>query len=147
MQRLMSTAVFAAFVIAAPAVLAQEPVSDITATLTIFERVSPDFVESTNRAIERFKLKYPNVTIEAQYAPVPTWGEYISSFLNQVASGQSPDILDSAIEGFAEVSSKGLMADLTGIIANDPAATAVLADIDPNLLEGMKTRPGGELNF
>jgi len=130
---------------AAP-ILAQ-PAPDTTATLTVFQWINPQIIASTESAIERFGERYPNVTIETQFVPQPTWGEYNSSFLNQVASGSAPDIFGSAIEGFAEVASKGLLIDLEEVIASDPAAQAVLDDIDANLLDGMRTRPGGELNF
>jgi multiple sugar transport system substrate-binding protein len=124
-----------------------QPAPDTTATLTIFQWVNPQIIESTERAIERFKGRYPNVTVETQFVPQPSWGEYNSAMLNQVASGDTPDIFASAIEGFSEIASKGILRDLTEVIASDPAAQAVLGDIDANLLDGMKTRPSGELNF
>ena len=124
-----------------------QPASDTTATLTIFQWINPQIIESTDRAIERFKERYPNVTVETQFVPQPSWGEYNSAMLNQVASGGTPDIFASAIEGFSEIASKGILRDLTEVIANDPDAKTVLGDIDANLLEGMKTRPSGELNF
>lgn len=124
-----------------------QPAPDTTATLTIFQWINPQIIESTERAIERFKERYPNVTVETQFVPQPSWGEYNSAMLNQVASGDTPDIFASAIEGFSEIASKGILRDLSEVISSDPAAQAVLGDIDPNLLEGMKTRPSGELNF
>ena len=147
----MKNALFAAAAVAAallslPA-MADQPSKDIKATLKIFQWVNPQIMDSTNRAIARFAERYPNVTIDAQYVPQPSWGQYNSSFLNQVASGDTPDIFASAIEGFAETSSKGLFVDLNGLTAKDPAAQKVLDGLDPNLLKGMRTRPTGELNF
>ena len=124
-----------------------QPAADITATLNVFQWVNPQIIESTDKAIARFKMKYPNVTVETQFVPQPTWGEYNNSMLNQIASGDTPDIFASAIEGFSEIASKGILLDLTPVIENDAAAQAVLGDIDANLLDGMRTRPSGELNF
>lgn len=145
MKRLFLCGV-AAVVMLAQAAVAQ-PASDTTATLTVFQWINPQIIESTDRAIKRFKERYPNVTVETQFVPQPTWGEYNSAMLNQVASGKTPDIFASAIEGFSEIASKGILRDLTKVIASDPDAQKVLGDIDANLLEGMKTRPSGELNF
>ena len=97
-----------------------QPASDTKATLTIFQWINPQIIESTDRAKERFKLKYPNVTVETQFVPQPSWGEYNSAMLNQVASGGTPDIFASAIEGFSEIASKGLLRDLTLVIAGEP---------------------------
>lgn len=145
MKRLLMSGVAGAVLFAQAA--GAQPAPDTTATLTIFQWINPQIIESTDRAIERFKERYPNVTVETQFVPQPSWGEYNSAMLNQVASGGTPDIFASAIEGFSEIASKGILLDLTDVIASDPAAQTVLGDIDANLLEGMKTRPSGELNF
>jgi len=145
MKKFLLAGLIAAGLLAQPAIA--QPASDIKATLKIFQWVNPQIMDSTNRAIARFATKYPNVTIDAQYVPQPSWGQYNSSFLNQVASGDVPDIFASAIEGFAETSSKGLFVDLNVLTKNDPEAKKVLDALDPNLLKGMQTRPSGELNF
>jgi multiple sugar transport system substrate-binding protein len=145
MKRLLIGSVAAALLLAQAA--GAQPAPDTTATLTVFQWINPQIIESTDRAIARFKERYPNVTVETQFVPQPSWGEYNSAMLNQVASGGTPDIFASAIEGFSEIASKGILRDLTEVIANDPDAQTVLGDIDANLLEGMKTRPSGELNF
>lgn len=145
MRHLFLAGTAALALLAGPA-LAQ-PAPDTTATLKVFQWINPQIIESTERAIERFKVRYPNVTVETQFVPQPTWGEYNNSMLNQIASGATPDIFASAIEGFAEIASKDLLLDLGPVIDQDPAAQTVLGDIEPNLLEGMRTRPSGELNF
>lgn len=145
MKRLLVSSIAAAVLLAQAA--GAQPAPDTTATLTVFQWINPQIIESTDRAIARFKERFPNVTVETQFVPQPTWGEYNSAMLNQVASGGTPDIFASAIEGFSEIASKGILRDLTEVIANDPDAQTVLGDIDANLLEGMKTRPSGELNF
>lgn len=124
-----------------------QPATDTTATLKVFQWINPQIIDSTEKAIERFKVRYPNVTVEPQFVPQPSWGEYNNSMLNQIASGDTPDIFASAIEGFAEIASKDLLIDLDPVIEQDAAAQTVLGDIEPNLLEGIRTRPSGELNF
>lgn len=144
MKKLMLSAV--AVGLMAQPVMAQ-PASDITATLKVFSWVSQQIIDSTDNAIERFAKKYPNVTIEPQFAPLSTWGEYNNSFINQAAAGDTPDIFGVAIEGFSQSAATGLLLDLGPIIDADASAQAVLADIEGNLLEGMRTRPSDELNF
>jgi len=145
MQRLLTAGLLAVGLASQPA-LAQ-PAPDTTATLKIFNWINPQIIASTEKAIARFKVKYPNVTVETTFVPQATWGEYNNSFLNQVATGATPDIFSVAIEGFAEIASKGLLVNLEDVAKNDPAATAVLEGIDANLLDGMRTRPSGELNY
>ena len=124
-----------------------QPAGDTVATLKVFQWINPQIIESTEKAIKRFKVRYPNVTVETQFVAQPSWGEYNNSMLNQMASGSTPDIFASAIEGFAQIASKGVLLDLGPIIEADPSAQAVLDDIEPNLLAGIRTRPSGELNF
>lgn len=130
-------------------VAAAQPPSDIEAKLKVVQWVNDQIIASTDRAIERFAEKYPNVTIETQFVPVTggAWGDYINAIFNQVAGGDTPDIIAIAIEGFAELASRDLVIDLEELTADDPQADKVLAGIDGNLLDGMRTRPTGVLNF
>jgi multiple sugar transport system substrate-binding protein len=123
------------------------PPTDITATLTLYQRTNNQLMTVTNAAVERFKQKYPNVTVKMQWLPLGTWGEYISSFLNQVASGDIPDIYEVAIEGFSSVASRGVLVPLDELIAKDETAKKLLDDIEPNMLKGMSYATGGKLYF
>lgn len=147
MIRMLTSTVSA--VIMTTGVAAAEVPSDITATLKVTQWVADQIIANTDAAIERFKEKYPNVTIETQYVPIGSgaWGEYNNAFLNQVAAGDAPDIIAAAIEGFAEMASKEVLINLDDIAANDAAAQETMAGIDANLLNGMRTRGTGELNF
>lgn len=124
-------------------------VSEQEATLKVFQWVNQQMIDSTEKATIRFKEKYPNVTIETQFIPLTEggWGEYNNTLLNEVAAGKPPDIFAAAIEGFAEVASKDVLLDLEVVAGQDPDVETVLAGIDPNLLDGMRTRPSGVLNF
>ncbi|WP_306262169.1 sugar ABC transporter substrate-binding protein [Pararhizobium sp. IMCC21322] len=126
-----------------------QPASDIIATLKVTQWSAENVISATSAAIERFKEKYPNVTIETQYIPVVAgnWGDYNNAIINQIASGNSPDIIGAAIEGFAQLASSGVLVDLDSIAAEDAAAKEVLEGIEANLLNGMRTKGTGQLNF
>lgn len=128
---------------------AAQPASDIEANLKVVQWVSDQIIASTEKATERFAEKYPNVTIEAQFVPVTggAWGDYINAIFNQIAGGDTPDVIAIAIEGFAELASRDLLIDLEELAAGDPQFNEVLSGIDANLLDGMRTRPTGVLNF
>ena len=123
------------------------PSPDTVATLKLYQRTNQSIVAVTEAAIKRFNARYPKVKVELQWQPLGSWGEYISGFLNQAAAGNAPDIYEVALEGFASVASKGLFVPLDDLIARDPAAKKLLADIDPNLLAGMAYGTGGKLYF
>lgn len=147
-MRIKSMVIAATASLLASAAAAQPP-SDIEANLKVVQWVNDQIIASTDKAIERFAEKYPNVTIETQFVPVTggAWGDYINAIFNQVAGGDTPDIIAIAIEGFAQLAARDLVIDLEEIAASDPQAGEVLAGIDSNLLDGMRTRPTGDLNF
>jgi len=138
---------FAVIVALIVSAAAAAPPSDTAATLKIYQRTNQSIVAVTEAAIKRFNANYPKVKVEMQWQPLGSWGEYISGFLNQAAAGNAPDIYEVAIEGFSAVASKGLFVPLDELIARDPAAKKLLADIDPNLLAGMSYGTGGKLYF
>lgn len=127
------------------------PERDIEAVLTVTQNATEPTIHATEAAIDRFKIKYPNVTIRTQYVPQADgaggWGEYNNAFLNQVAAGQAPDIVYSAIEGFSEMAASGVLLNLDDQIKKDPTAGNLIDGIDSNLLENIRTRATGEFNF
>ncbi|MGE0314151.1 MAG: sugar ABC transporter substrate-binding protein [Lautropia sp.] len=123
------------------------PPSDTVATIKTYQRTNASIQAVTEAAIKRFNAKYPNVKVQTQWLPLGTWGEYISGFLNQVASRDVPDIYEVAIEGFSSIASKNLLLPLDKVISGDEKAKSLLADIDPKLLKGMSDATGGTLYF
>ncbi|EAR51905.1 hypothetical protein OG2516_16429 [Oceanicola granulosus HTCC2516] len=123
--------------------------SDIEATLSVAQWSSEQIISATDAAIARFAEKYPNVTIETQYIPIVSgnWGDYINAITNQIAAGDSPDIIAVAIEGFAQLAASGVLMDLDTFTEGNEAAAEVMAGIEQNLLDGMRTKGTGELNF
>lgn len=124
-------------------------VSEETATIKVTQWVADDVIAATDAAIERFAKSHPNVTIEANYVPLVAgnWGEYNNAFINEVAAGNAPDIVGAAIEGFAEMGASGVLLDLETIVAKHEAARQVMAGIESNMLDSMRNKVTGQLNF
>jgi multiple sugar transport system substrate-binding protein len=114
------------------------PAGDTTATLTIFDFGGDAEKKIYGEAEARFKQKYPNVTISDNFTPVTTWSEYSNKITTQVAGGQSPDIINIAIEGARLLVKKGLLLPLDELIANDPAGKELTDDFDPALVAPFK---------
>ena len=143
--RLLAASAFSAF--SAVAAASDIP-SDIEATLTVWQWDNPQIIASTDKAIERFTARYPNVTVVPLFGtPANGWGEYSNAFFNEIAAGNAIDVFATAIEGFEEVAGKGLLLDLDALVEANPAAGAVFDEIEPNLLAGMRSRVSGELNY
>src|SRR5262245_3589613 len=53
------------------------PAADTTATLTISNWGDPNDQAVYAGAAERFKAKYPNVTVNDNFVPIAGWAEYI----------------------------------------------------------------------
>jgi len=147
MNKLLLCCVTAASVGFGAASLCAAPSSDVTATLALYQRTNQQKLAITEAALERFKTRYPNVTVKTQWLPLGTWGDYISSFLNQVASGDVPDVYGVAIEGYSSIAQKDLVMPLDDLIAKDETAKSLVADIEPNMLRGSAFGTGGKLCF
>ena len=109
------------------------PAADTTATLTIFDFGGDADKKIYADAHARFKQKYPKVTIADNFTPVTTWSEYSNKITTQVAGGQSPDIINIAIEGARLLVKKGLLQPLDEFVASDPSAKELTDDVDPAL--------------
>lgn len=134
-------------VLSTTAAFAEVP-ADITATLGVYQWDNPQIVASTEKAIERFKVRFPNVDVTPLFGtPANGWGEYSNGFLNEIAAGNSIDLFATAIEGFEEIASKGLMLNLDDVVAAYPGAAATFEEIEPNLMSGMRSRRTNELNY
>ena len=110
------------------------PPSDTTATLTISNWGDPADQEVYKSVVERFKQKYPNVTVVDNFTPITTWTEYVNKLVAQQAAGDSPDIVNIAIEGVRLGVSKGMFEPINSYLESDPAGAAIAADVDPALL-------------
>lgn len=113
------------------------PPSDTTATLTISNWGDPADQEVYKSVVERFKVKYPNVTVVDNFTPITTWTEYVNKLVAQQAAGDSPDVVNIAIEGVRLGVSKQMFDPLNAYLETDPAGAAIAADVDPALLNSL----------
>lgn len=113
------------------------PPSDTTATLTISNWGDPADQEVYKAVADRFKQKYPNVTVEDNFTPITTWTEYVNKLVAQQAAGDSPDVVNIAIEGVRLGVSKQMFDPLNSYLESDPAGAAIAADVDPALLSSL----------
>lgn len=113
------------------------PASDITATLTISNWGDPADQEVYKEVAARFKQKYPNVTVNDNFTPITTWTEYVNKLVAQQAAGDSPDVINIAIEGVRLGVSKDMFAPLNDYLANDPQGAEIAGDVDPTLLKSL----------
>jgi multiple sugar transport system substrate-binding protein len=111
------------------------PAGDTTATLTIFDFGGDADKKIYAAAHERFKKKYPNVTVADNFTPVSTWSEYSNKVTAQVAGGQPPDIINIAIEGARLLVSKDLLTPLDEFISRDSGAKELTDDVAKPLLD------------
>ena len=138
MKRRLFTAGLATLALAGRAAYAAPPPADIKATLKLFRPATEADISEVNHAIARFKIRYPNVEIKVQYTPTASWAEYINQLMNALSSGESPDVLNIATEGVATLVGRNLLYDLSDILATDPDAKELLADVEPNLLNALR---------
>ncbi|MBX3031083.1 MAG: sugar ABC transporter substrate-binding protein [Chloroflexi bacterium] len=113
------------------------PAPDTTATLTISNWGDPNDQAVYSGVAERFKAKYPNVTVNDNFVPITTWTDYINKILADVAAGSAPDVINIAIEGVRQGISRDLFRPLTGWVGSDPEGAALVADVDQRLLDGL----------
>jgi multiple sugar transport system substrate-binding protein len=108
--------------------------SEEAVTLTIFDFGGEADQKVYSEAHARFNETHSNVTIVDNFTPVSTWSEYSNKIVTQVAGGQSPDIINIAIEGAKLLVSKGLLIPLDETMAGDPDSSELLDDVHPELI-------------
>lgn len=114
------------------------PAADVTATLNVFRPATDTDIQLTEAAIARFKAKFPNVTVNAQYVPANPWGEYINQLMNSLGGNASPDVVMMATEGVSTLGARRILRDVMPFVEGDPAGQALFDGIEPNLLNGLK---------
>ena len=122
---------------------------DVETTLKVFMRDAVDFVQAADNTLAIFKERYPNVSVDIRYnnPSAGTWASFANKYLNQYSAGDGADVVDVAIEGFETIASKGILANLDPLIAESEELQQVVADINPNLLDAMRSPSTGELNY
>lgn len=113
------------------------PPSDITATITIFDFGGDAEKKIYGDAAARFKQRYPNVTVVDNFTPVnDSWSSYADKITTQIAGGQSPDIINVAIEGTRLLVKQGLLAPVDEYVAQ--GGQELMADVAQPLIDAFK---------
>lgn len=84
-------------------------------------------------AVERFKARYPNVSVKLNISTVASWGDYANKLTTQIAGGNIPDVIEIAIEGTRLCVAKGLLEPLDDWVKDDADITGDLASISQPL--------------
>jgi multiple sugar transport system substrate-binding protein len=92
---------------------------DVKATISVLNWGNPQEAKAYNEAIKRFNKKYPNVKVINNLTPVASWSDYVDKWVTQVASGESPDVINIAIEGAQLAADKKLLLPLNDYIEAD----------------------------
>lgn len=120
------------------------PAADTTANLFIYDFGGQAQQGVNAEAIGRFNERYPNVTVEDQFAPADnfSWGLYITNLQVRVASGLPIDIIAIAIEGTRATIAQGLVRPIDDLIAQEPTFTELVEQVEPSLHNALKGPDG-----
>ncbi len=113
---------------------ASAPAADSSITLTIFDFGGDADKKIYADAHARFAETHANVTIVDNFTPVTTWSEYSNKIVTQVAGGQSPDIINIAIEGARLLQSKNILVPLDDVISADASSKELTDDVHEALV-------------
>jgi multiple sugar transport system substrate-binding protein len=116
------------------------PAANSTGTLTISNWGDPNDQAVYKAVADRFKAKYPNVTVTDNFTPITTWSDYINKILADVAAGKPPDVINIAIEGVKQGISKQLFIPLNDFVSKDSVGKTLTDDTDPRLLAGLSDK-------
>lgn len=120
------------------------PPADASANLFIYDFGGQAQQGVNAEAIGRFNERYPNVTVEDQFAPADnfTWGNYITQLQVRVASGLPIDIIAIAIEGTRATIAQNLVRPIDDLIAQEPTFAELVEGVEPSLHNALKGPDG-----
>ncbi|XID93906.1 ABC transporter substrate-binding protein [Paenibacillaceae bacterium WGS1546] len=107
---------------------------DIKAKLNVLNWGNPKEAEAYKKAIARFNEKYPNVEVANNLTPVASWSDYVDKWMTQVASGDSPDVINLAIEGTRLAVDKQLLMPLNEWIEGDAEVKELIGGVPAPVL-------------
>lgn len=107
---------------------------DTKATLNVLNWGNPQEAEAYNKAIARFNEKYPNVKVVNNLTPVSSWSDYVDKWMTQVVAGDSPDVINLAIEGTRLAVDKQLLMPLNDLVEGDAAVKEQLAGVPKTVM-------------
>lgn len=109
--------------------------NDVKATIKVLNWGNLQEAEAYNKAIGRFNQKYPNVKVINNLTPVASWSDYVDKWMTQVASGDSPDVINIAIEGARLAVDKELLMPLNQYIDVDESAKKHFSEVPQPLID------------
>lgn len=80
--------------------------------------------ETLQAMYEAFQKEYPNITVDIETV---AYADYFTQMQTRVAGGTAPDCYELNIENFAAYSSKGVLAEITGVDTSGFNQTALRA--------------------
>lgn len=100
-------------------------------------------VEERWRALaDAFIEDNPEVTIDLVPVAGENWGTYLANAAIQIAGGQNPDLIFTAVEGLEFLSSNNLILPINDYVENDPEGQELVDGLLPGLENILST--GGE---
>lgn len=94
----------------------QPEVSEPTSIRYLTFSAAPDHVDTLDAIVAGFEAENPDVTVEVETAP---FDEYFTLLQTQVAGGDAPDAFELNFENFVSYASRGVLADMSDLIAAD----------------------------
>lgn len=92
-----------------------EPAEPVEVTYFTFS-AAPDHLEDLDAMIAAFNEQYPNVNIKVETAP---FADYFTKLQTLIAGGTAPDVFELNYENFVTYADKGLLLDLSPMMAAD----------------------------
>ena len=106
--------------------------ADDAAALTLQAFGGDAELGAITNAVNRFKAKHPNVSVDIAIDPITTgWGDYVTKVLGQFNAGNAADVYGTAIETFRSFSARGLWLPLNDFVSANPG----FSDFAPSLFQ------------
>lgn len=117
-----------------------ESSSGDSGTLDVYNWGSADEAKIYDETFAAFSTEHPGVTVNDTVVPVTLWGDYVAKLATQVSAGNSPDLLNMAMEGTRLSQEKGLLEPLDEYL--DSGTAAELVEKMPQALKDAYTIDG-----
>lgn len=103
-----------------------------------------DRADATDKAVQLFEAKHPNITVQTEFAG---YGAYFQKLSTEIAGGAAPDVIQIDRSTYSDYLGRHVLADLTPFTKDH---TLDLSQISQNLLGGVQYNgdqyavPGGQ---
>jgi multiple sugar transport system substrate-binding protein len=97
-----------------------EPAEPVEITYYTFS-AAPDHLNDLDQMVQIFEAAHPNIKVKIETAP---FADYFTKLQTLVAGGTAPDVFELNYENFVTYADKGLLLDLSPMMAADTALDA-----------------------